>query len=335
MKHSVLRPSFIIPLILSIMLIFAIIAFGDVKKVGALMSTFRPSYILTIVLLMVGYEVVQCMQWIWLLRALRIRAPLRSLTFAFLLGESTKILPIGNYVENYILLREEGTDFGLSSAATLMSVLIEVAVTLATVVVLGIHGWTWLRPLIVIGLAVFMVAAWLVSRVHWHVRRMLPHWFKRQQMVQALLEEVRQFRQGSLALLHARVLAPAAALSLGYLLLGGTTLYFSLRGLGVDDVAWHTVLAVYVFSVAFSLISPLPVDIGVSEASGVGAFLAVGVGKTAAVSAMLILRAITTGTSLVIALFTILVLFDRFRAVIRSQPGQARDDARREGHSGT
>jgi uncharacterized protein (TIRG00374 family) len=246
--------------------------------------------------------------------------------FAFLIGESTKILPIGNYVENYILLREEGTDFGLSSAATLMSVLIEVAVTLTTVVVLGIHGWDWLRPLVIIGLSVFLCGLWLISRFHPHVRRALPGWVKRHQTVQALLREVRQFREGSLELLHLRVLAPAAVLSLGYLLLGGTTLYFILRGLVVDDEAWHTVLAVYVFSVAISLISPLPVDIGVSEASGVGAFLAVGVGKTVAVSAMLILRAVTTGVSLAIALLTILLMFDTFRAVLRSRPHDTRGE---------
>jgi uncharacterized protein (TIRG00374 family) len=319
MKRTMLRPSFIIPLILSIMLIVGIVAFGDIRQVGRLMSTFRPSYLVVIVLLLVGYEAVQSVQWMWLVRSLGIQAPPRSLTFAFLLGECTKILPIGNYVENYILLREEGTDFGLSSAATLMSVLLEVAVTLATLVVLGIPGWTWLRPLIVIGLSVFLVAVWLISRVHWHVRRLLPGWFKRHQIVQALLKEVRQFRQGSLALLHVRVLAPAALFSLSYLLLGGTALYFILRGLGIDTVAWQTVLVVYMFSVAFSLIAPLPVDIGVSEASGVGAFLAMGVGKTAAVSAMLVLRAATTGTSLVIALITMVIAFDRFRAVVQSR----------------
>jgi uncharacterized protein (TIRG00374 family) len=295
-----------------------------------LIGTFQLRYVLVIVLLTVAYEAVQCAQWIGLVRALGIQAPLRSLIFAFLLGESTKILPIGNYVENYLLLREEGTDFGLSSAATLMSVLIEVAVTLALVVVLGIHGWTWLRPLIVIGLAIFLVAVWLISRVHWHVRRLLPRRLKQHQTVQALLTEVQQFRQGSLALLHVRVLALAAVASLAYLLLGGTTLYFILRGLGIDTVEWQSVLAVYAFSVAFSLIAPLPVDIGVSEASGVGAFLAVGVSKTAAVSAVLILRAVTTGTTLVVALLTMLVLFDRFRAIVQRRPRQARDAARRE-----
>ena len=48
---------------------------------------------LTIVLLAVTYEAVRCVQWIGLVRALGIRAPLRSLTFAFLLGDATKILP--------------------------------------------------------------------------------------------------------------------------------------------------------------------------------------------------------------------------------------------------
>jgi hypothetical protein len=40
---------------------------------------------------------------------------------------------------NYLLQRAEDTDFGLSSAATLFSVLIEVAVALAGLVILGLR----------------------------------------------------------------------------------------------------------------------------------------------------------------------------------------------------
>jgi hypothetical protein len=50
------------------------------------------------------------------------------------------------------------------------------------------------------------------------------------------------------------------------------------------------------------------------------------VGKTVAVSAMLILRAVTTGVSLAIALLTILLMFDTFRAVLRSRPHDARGE---------
>ena len=41
MKRALLRPSSITALVLSVVLIVAVLAFGDVKQVGALVSTFR------------------------------------------------------------------------------------------------------------------------------------------------------------------------------------------------------------------------------------------------------------------------------------------------------
>jgi hypothetical protein len=62
------------------------------------------------------------------------------------------------------------------------------------------------------------------------------------------------------------------------------------------------------------------VDVGVAEISGVGAFLAIGVDKSAAVGAMLVMRAVSIGVGLVVALITILVLNDEFRASLRERP---------------
>ena len=133
-----LRPKIILPLLLSASLLAALLAFADVKKVVALMTAFDKLYLLYYLLLMAVYTVVRGVQWHDLLAALEIDAPLRSQMFAFLVGEVTKSIPIGNYVQNYILQQARGTDFGRSSAATTLIVLIEVAVALSGVVILGL-----------------------------------------------------------------------------------------------------------------------------------------------------------------------------------------------------
>jgi hypothetical protein len=66
------------------------------------------------------------------------------------------------------------------------------------------------------------------------------------------------------------------------------------------------------------------VDVGVAEISGAGAFLALGVDKSAAVGAMLVMRAVSIGVGLVVALITILVLNDEFRASLRERPPGSR-----------
>ena len=47
-----------------------------------------------------------------------------------------------------------------------------------------------------------------------------------------------------------------------YLLIGGTVLYLAVRGLGIGHVSFWQALDVYFFSLAFVLITPIPLDLG-------------------------------------------------------------------------
>ncbi len=316
-----LRPAVALPALLGAVLLAALLTVGNVARVGALLRTFHPGYLLAILLVLMAYEAVQCAQWHVLLGALGIRAPLRAQAFAYLVGEPTRVLPIGNFIENYLLLRATGTDFGLSSAATLLSVLLEVAVSLLGLVVLGLGPWAWLRPLIIIGLGVFLFAAWAVTRRHGtgHVPTRLTR-LTRHRRAQAALAEMREFRRGAAVLLHPGVLARGGVLGALYLLLGGSALYLVVRGLGGATVSWPQVLAVSFFSLAFALILPLPIDMGVTETGGVAAFLVLGVNPSVAVGAMLLLRALSVGVVLALALVTIAVLPAEVRALRRARP---------------
>ena len=317
---KILRPSIVLPLLLSASVLAALLAFGDFKNVIAVMRTLRPGYLLAVMGVFVAYELVQGVQWHALLHALGIRVPWRMQACTFLVGQPTRILPIGNFVPNGLLLRATGTDFGLSSAATTLSVLLEVTVALIGIVIIGVGPWGWLRPLLVIGMLVFLSSAWIVYLIC-KVRRIriLPPWLARQQRVRDALAVVTQFRAGALALCRPAVLVRGGALGTIYLVLGGSALYLVLRGLGIDSVSWWEVLAVYFFTLAVALIFPLPVDIGVDEVGGVAALLVIGVDAPAAVGAMLLMRMLSIGTALVIALATIVVVRDEFRALLRER----------------
>lgn len=85
-------------------------------------------------------------------------------------------------------------------------------------------------------------------------------------------------------------------------------------------------LAVYFFSLAFSLMLPIPVDVGVLEIGGVGAFLAIGIqgGKNAAVGAMLINRVLSIIASVAIAAVVMLIFRGELRAVLRERTERKR-----------
>src|SRR5436305_14317135 len=110
-----LRPKVVIPILLSAALLAALLAIGNVGEVVALMLTFRHSYLPFILLLLLAYEVVQCIQWHVFLKALGIHVPLRSQAFAYLVGAPTRVVPIGKFVQNSFVLRARGPDFGLPS----------------------------------------------------------------------------------------------------------------------------------------------------------------------------------------------------------------------------
>lgn len=320
---KLLQPKVLIPAILSFGLLASLVAVSDVKKLIHLMESFQHIFLLYFLAATIGYEVVRGVQWHYLLTAMGIRVPIRTQIFSFAVGEITKSLPIGNYFQNYVLQQAEGTDFGRSSAATTLIVLNEVAVSLLVVVILGLGSWNaWLRPLIIIGVLGVVAAVWLYRKLHHETGP--PEWMKKREYLRKALDELKEFREGASDLLHARILLTQFAIGFIYVVIAGTGLYLIVRGINVGSISYWQALSVYCFSLAFGLIFPLPVDIGVTEISGVGAFAAVGLNRSAAVGAMLINRALSIGSAITIALIVMVVLHDELRAALKARGAQAK-----------
>jgi len=323
---KLLHPRIVIPVILSVAVLVGLLFFGNIRQVITLMEGFERLYLLWFVLLMVVYEVVRGVQWHYLLRSMDIRVPLRAQIFAYAVGEVTKSIPVGNYFQNYILQEAEGTDFARSSAATTFIILIEVFVSLMGVAIIGLGAWSsWLRPVILIGLPVFGFIAWAAHARHAYPRT--PQWVKEHKILLQALDAFKTFREGAAALFRPHVVGIAVLLGAIYVIVGASALYLVVRGLGIGGVSLWQVWAVYFFSLAFSLIVPLPMDIGATEISGVGALLAVGMSKGDAVGAMLVNRALSLGSAIAIALVIMMILHDQFRAALRSPQSPRRAEA--------
>lgn len=313
------RPNVIIPFVLGLSLLVGVLAFGNIGRVVALMLRFPRALLPLVLLLSAAYEALRCVQFSVLLESLGVKVPRDRQVFAFLAGEVAKYAPLGNYFPNYLLRRSDDVDFGLSSAATTMMVLIQVAVSLAGLVILGIDGWGWLRPVIVIGLIVSGLVVWAAYRAHISPHptvRMLRHpWIRRG------LEELRRFRDGTTEeLIHPRTLTYATALGAAYVFVGGLILYVLIRGLGFPGVSFWEAQAAYDFSLAFALIFPLPIDFGTLEVSTVGALLAVGLERSAAVGVALLDRVVLMGAAVVIFVPALFVLRSALRYTLGRKP---------------
>ena len=322
-----LRPNVVIPVVISVALLAGLLAFGNINDMIRAVESFQPIYILWVVLLFIGYEAVRCYQWLFLLDKLHDEAPRRAQIFAFLASEVTKSVPIGNYFQNYLLAKSEGSDPGRTSAATTFQVLGEVAASLLGIVILGLGAWsTYLRVIIVVGLIVFGLAVWSFTKLHKESGP--PQWMQKRKITRQFLDEAREFRDGAKDLIEPRTLIVAFINSAVYSIIAGTALYMTAKGLSVANVPYFGVLAVYFFSLATSLIIPLPTDIGAAEISGAGAFLLIGVPKAIAVSVMLIFRLLSILTAIVLAVGGSIVMRDEVRAAMQ-QRGQQNQG---EGH---
>ena len=307
-----LGPRVLVPIAVGLSIIGVLLGFGDFRRIVHFVSAFHLMTLVPIALAILGYEAVRFVQWLYLLRKLGITLPMRSVLFAYSIGETTKYSPVGNYVPNYILHRSRQADFGLSSAATTYIPVMEVAVCLVVVVAVGVGAWTpFVRPLIIIGLAVFGVVLWLIHRFHVHPRA--PRWIQQRQ---TLIEEIRNFREGAAELLNPPVLITTALLTLVYLGLAGAAFYQVIVGLGVQGFAYEQALSAFCFALAFSLIVPLPTDIGSIEISGTGALIALGMPKHEAVGVMLVNRVLTLGLALLIAVIMAAILRSELRRAL-------------------
>jgi len=289
-----------------------------VRKIAGRVVAFRPVDLLLFLLLMVVYEAVRGVQWHVMLRALGVNVPLRTQTFSFLGGEVTKSLPIGNYFQNYLLQQSKGTDFGLSSAATTLVIWVEVLVSLVGLVALGVSGWDWLRPLIIGGSLLFVLLVWLLYELLSSTRA--PSWMLEYTTTVTLLEGLARFREGAVALLRPRVLASVVALGATYLVVAGIGLYVIARGLSIAGLPLGAALAVYFFSLGIGLIIPIPIDLGLTEISGIGVLLVLGVGRDDAIAIVLLNRILSTLAALVIAFMGALFMRGELRAVLRGRP---------------
>ncbi len=315
---KLLRPKVVLPIVLLAVLLGLLPIFGDVRKIAGRVVAFRPVDLLLFLLLMVVYEAVRGVQWHVMLRALGVNVPLRTQIFSFLGGEVTKSLPIGNYFQNYLLQQSKGTDFGLSSAATTLVIWTEVLVSLVGLVVLGVPGWDWLRPLIIGGSLLFVLLVWLLYELLSSTRA--PRWMREYKTTVALLEGLTHFREGAVALLRLRVLASVIALSAIYLVVAGVGLYVIARGLSITGLPLGEALAVYFFSLGIGLIIPIPIDLGLTEISGIGVLLVLGVGRDDAVAIVLLNRILSALAALLIAFVGALFMRGELRAVLRGRP---------------
>jgi uncharacterized membrane protein YbhN (UPF0104 family) len=276
----------------------------------------QPIYLLAAAVLTLGYNGLQTVQWLYLLDHLGVVAPHRDAILAFAGGNLTKYLPGGSYFQNYLLYETSHVDPALSFAVTTLMVLLEPAVALIVLFVIGIDGWVWLRWLLGIGLP---LAALLTAGLYLFIESpLLPRWLTGHRFYAAVADQVVRFRDGLRRIARPRTLATTVALSALLVLLEGLALYMVARGLRIDGLSVTAALAAYYFALGVSLVVPIFTNLGTLEAGGVAALIALGVSREGAVAVMVLDRALIIALAIVLAVVTSLAFRDLLGRALRA-----------------
>ena len=306
----------LISTVVSIAIIAGLLAFADLGKLASVVSGLRPISLAGSAVLILGYNGVQAAQWLYLLDHLGIAAPRRDALLAFAGGNLTKYLPGGSYFQNYLLYETSRVDPALSFVATTLMVLLEPAVALIFLLIIGIDGWVWLRWLLGIGLPLALLfAAGLYLFIESPV---LPRFLTGQRLYAAVADQVVRFRNGLRRIARPRILVTTVALSAVLVLLEGLALYLVARALRIDGLSVTASLAAYYFSIGVALVVPIFTNLGTLEAGGVAALITLGVSREGAVAVMVLDRAVIIALAIVLAVIAGLGFRELLARVVRA-----------------
>lgn len=310
-------PRVIVPLVLGVGIIAALLGSSDVGRVVHRAEGFELKYLAVIVLLLAGYQVARAAQWFAFLHEIERNESRRASLMSYMGGELAKALPGGQYFQTYLLRQAQGTPIARSVAATTIIIWLEVVVCLALLLILGAGPWAWVRPCaltLLVGIAAVAVA---VKRrlLSGRVMRMTGRagWLRN---AWAWYDD---FSASARTLLSPRVLVVTGGLSAAYVLFAAAALWTMAAALGLNGIGLREALVVYAFALCVGLIIPIPIDLGLTEFSGLTLLMAFGLGKSDGLTLMLMQRVISTLLTVLLAGAVLVALRRQVAAALHAE----------------
>ena len=325
----IFNPEVLIPTILSAALLAFILTFANSGEVIGEIETgvASPASLIPAIFLVIVYLAAKLMQWKIYLARLQLRPGWKELLVPYAGGEIGNSLPMGVYIENYLLKGELGSGIGRSAAATTWMLITEIIICLLALLLIGVPGWPWVRPLAG-GLIVGMLLVGLFFFKTQIVRKWMSGWEPRRKWLRSLRDGTKQFLEGSGELFSWHTFVYGLPLTAIYLGAYATVLYVVgnvLIAPARHPWSWQQAAAAYAFSLVIVLLAPVLPHLGTVEASGLGVLLMFGVSRNLAVGSFLALRLLATGAIILFCALVLLLLHRQTGAVIRRLSGKRRE----------
>jgi len=296
------------------------------KSASQLWSVLQQTFVVIIILTFV-YLAARVAVWRQLLIQLGFKIPWRQLLASFAAGEMTKSVPAGVYAQNYVLSRMNRfnrVSAVRSGMATTALLGLESLIAVPIALIFGVPGNPWVRWTIV-----GVVAAWVVILL---LAYFLAHRFEaglsreRHPRLQQAAHLAAEFLEAGAELVSWRTLSALLPTAI-YMLVYVVDLDLILHALGVHGISFLQVMNVYAVTILAVILVPIPTEIGITEISGLSLLQAYGVAGSTAAIAMLSLRLLATGLTILVAGILLFVLRDELDADERAPQSAAGETA--------
>lgn len=293
--RRLLEPRIFIPSLLCLALLAFALGVTDLPRVFDRLRRVSFGTVSGVLGLVLVYLTLKGIQLRILLRHLGVRVPWRSLVLAFAIGEMTLTIPSGIYAQNYVLRRLGLAEFAHSAAATTMALAIEGAIVITALLIVGVPGWPWLRPLLLAFCAI--TAAVITALTHSagfseRVAGLAAGGGRLAKPAQGLIDIV----GGMLSDLVPRVFLPCLLLGLVYMSALAAGLRVVAHGTGLTGMTLPQAASIYFFSLGTAMtVGGILTQLGVIEVAGLGAAKAWGYDLSDALAMLLGFRVLWMG----------------------------------------
>jgi uncharacterized membrane protein YbhN (UPF0104 family) len=292
-KHrlkSLLNLKTFIATIMGLIVLALLLSFSDISQVLQIISTFPLWAIPVLFGLFLGREILRSVQWRVFLNAIGIHASRREAFLSLAGGDAAQILPGGLYFQDLLISRELDTGISAPLGATTLTIWMEVTMGMLALAILGLPSLPLLRPIMAfcgVGslVVLLLLHTHLLALLQGLVRRLERKVHRGRKLVAGLDNFVASF--GGLS--HPKVILTGLALCAAYLALTIYGFYLVCVNLHIN-IGIGEATAIYSLVLAIVDINPLPSDLGVSELTGVGGFLAFGYSAADGLAALLTFR---------------------------------------------
>src|ERR1700693_196678 len=298
-----------LPLLFALGAIAALLVYADPHKIGIAFERFNLEYVPIVVVLGVGFYVVQGVRWWTLNRALGIRFPLRDTVFLTETGQATALLPLGELTRALLLSKVAGVHLGAVVATETVQELLFVFMLFALALpkAIGLH-YVAIAVVVPMVFVIAIVAILTIEGLYTRVRRVV----ERVPVLRRVRPAVDELHRDTRVLFRHPDTYKWLPLSVAQAVMAVTLLWTVAQAVAPGRLSWASAGFVYAVTQGAAWLSFSPGGLGAVEASTAGLLVALGISFDIATAISVIQRLADKGLNALIGWMCFLVARRRY-----------------------